>query len=88
MIFKCRVCAEKDARIAELKEQITYFKNLLNPPPRVSHYELETDRIMNGAGQETEQVVAVDEEAERLENERIQREQDMIFSGNTMETGI
>lgn len=85
-MFSCKVCREKDLRIQELKDQISYFKNLLNPPPRINKYELEADTIMNGAGNETEQLDPIDAEAEALENERIQREEDMIFSGNTIET--
>lgn len=81
-MFKCKVCIEKEKRIDELKTQITYFKSVLNPPPRVQHYELEQDVVLNGGGQEE-----VDTEAERLENERIRREQDLIFSGNTDEVG-
>ncbi len=81
-MWKCKVCAEKELRISELKEQVNYFKRLLNPPPRIQKFELETDEILNGGGRETQPTLA-DEEAERIENERLQRESDFIFSTNS-----
>ncbi len=80
-MFKCKICKEKDERISELKDQITYFKSLLNPAPRINKFELQEDLLLEGGGQETDPT-PVDEEAERIENERIQRESDFIFSTN------
>ncbi len=81
-MFKCKICIEKEQRIAELKDQIEYFKRLLNPPARIQKFELEADEIMNGGGLETQPTLA-DEEAERVENAKIQSEFDFIFSTNS-----
>lgn len=80
-MFKCKVCIEKDARISELREQVKYFRSVLNPEPKVNKYEFEADNLLNGGGTETITSV-IDVEAEQKENDRIQREQDAIFSGN------
>lgn len=81
MFGKCKICAEKELRILELKEQIAYFKSVLNPPPRVNTYELQEDMLLEGGSKEE-----IDEKAEALENEKIRRETDIIFSGNFEET--
>lgn len=78
--FSCSVCKEKDMRIAELKEQVAYFKSVLNPPPRVNKFELQEDVLLDGAVKEE---ISVDEHAEALEAEQLRREADLIFSGNT-----
>lgn len=80
-MFRCRVCEEKEKRILELKEQLQYFRSVLNPPPKINKYELEETVVMNGGSQEEIDPAAL--EAEELENERIRRETDFIFSGNT-----
>lgn len=63
-MFQCRCCPEKEIRIAELKEQVAYFKlqhevqieyfkQLLNPKPRVvSRYEAEEDMVLDGGSKE------------------------------------
>lgn len=86
-MFKCRVCIEKDLRIKDLKDQIADLKNQLNPPPRVQHYELQQDMLLNG-GNEEEIVMEnpADALSEQIANDLIVREQDMIFSGNSDET--
>lgn len=76
-MWKCKTCIEKESRIADLKEQISYFRSVLNPPPRISKYELEETVVMNGGGQEE-----IDTTAEEIENSKIQKETDFIFSGN------
>lgn len=81
-MFSCKVCIEKDKRIAELKEQIQFFKNMLSPPEKPKQYEMvaEEDALMNGGhnGDESE----VDYTAEEAENARLQAEVDFIYSGN------
>jgi len=79
-MFRCKVCAEKDARISDLKEEIKHLRNVLNPAPRVNKYEFEADNLLSGGNTER---ITIDEEAEQKENERLQREQDLIFSMNT-----
>ena len=86
-MFKCKVCLEKDLRIVELKEQIAYFKNILNPPPRINKYELQEDLIMDGGGQEIIPIEdAVVEKAKAIEAEEARREEDRILTGNYEET--
>lgn len=55
-MFKCRVCEEKDKRVSDLKEQIEYLRNLLNPPTKKLEYvepvNLQQDMILEGGGQE------------------------------------
>lgn len=51
-LFRCKVCAEKNERIAEYKAQIEYLKNLTIPnnnpalPPLLT---LEADNVMSGS---------------------------------------
>lgn len=78
-MFNCKRCIEKELRIKDLKEQISYLRLQLNPPPRINKYELEETVVMNGGGQQV--VTQEDIEAENTENERIQRESDFIFNG-------
>jgi hypothetical protein len=51
MLFKCRVCSEKDTRILDLKEQIAYLKSQLNSPNDPEHppqISLEADGVLSG----------------------------------------
>lgn len=83
-MFDCKVCKEKELRISELKEQLRYFKELLHPTPIARSYQMadeaEQELVLEGGGKDE-----IDLEAEAIENERIRREQDVIFSGNTEE---
>jgi len=78
-MFKCKVCAEKELRISELKEQIAYFKSLLAPAPRVNKYELETDNLLNGGAAELIDDVHTEEEQQKAD--LIQLEHDRILAG-------
>ena len=80
-MFNCKICKEKELRITELKEQIAYFKSILNPPPRVNKYEIQEDMLMDGGSKEE-----IDLAAEAIEAENTRREADIIFSGNTEST--
>jgi hypothetical protein len=48
MIFRCRVCSEKSARISDLQAQISYLKSLLSPNTDVSASQLEADAVLSG----------------------------------------
>lgn len=86
-MFKCRVCQEKDLRITELKEQIQFLKNQLNPPPKVQHYELQQDLLLEGgANEEVTPEQEIDDKAEEVLNDILAREQDVLFTGNYDET--
>lgn len=85
-MFKCKVCAEKDARIADLKEQIKAQHSQIVPEPKIKHYELEQDYVMNGAGSEEltpPSISSESQEAEDKEKALIQLEYDQILSGST-----
>ena len=84
-MFKCKICDEKDKRITDLKEEILHIRAILNPPPRINRYEIEQDNLLNGGNSET--IHPIDEESERLQSQAAQREADIIFSGNVIETG-
>jgi hypothetical protein len=52
-MFKCRVCAEKDKRIASLEEQVTFLRGFLRPKQEVKFdplpvVELEADSVLAG----------------------------------------
>lgn len=79
-MWGCSVCKEKDKRIEDLKEHLALFLNP-RPTPKVYHDDLEADNVLNGGGNET--IVVIDEESERKEQDRLQREVDLIFSMNT-----
>jgi hypothetical protein len=80
-MFKCKVCAEKDARISDLKSQISHLKALVTPPtnsdPTVD--QLEADGIMNGQQYILEIPTAQDRAASTADVE--QAERDRIFAG-------
>lgn len=88
-MFQCKVCLEKDKRIADLKEQISQQRLLLNPPPRVNHYEMEQDFITNGATQEELAApTPINSEAQRKLYDQmaaIQLEQEQMLAGDTIE---
>lgn len=81
MFGKCSVCEEKDKRILDLKDEIKSLRFTLNPPARISRYELEQDNLLSGANTET---VNTSIDAESLEKEvlRLQHEQDSLLTGN------
>lgn len=67
MFGKCKVCAEKDARIADLKAQIASLHNLLQPVrapanPEVHH---EANAVLNGVNEQIEPELSPEILAER-----------------------
>lgn len=79
---QCSLCLEKDNRIEDLKEQIRYYRSVLNPPPKITKYELEETAVLNGGGQ---QIDPAQMEQEEVQNEETRRELDSLFSGNYIE---
>ncbi len=53
---ECLVCPEKENRIADLKEQISYLRNVLHPkdpkPEYISPRNMEESVLLSGGGQE------------------------------------
>lgn len=82
-MFKCKVCEEKDKRILDLKEEISHIRNILNPPVRQTlvRAELEMDNLLSGGNTETVKTSA-DILSEANELARLQKEQDLILTGN------
>lgn len=85
-MFSCKVCKEKDARIADLKEQIKAQHSQIVPEPKLRHYELEQDYVMDGGGTEElvpQTIAQVDQEKIDQEKAAVQLEYDQILSGST-----
>lgn len=57
-MFNCKVCEEKDKRLEDLREQISYLRNILNPPRSnskqnyIEQEDLQQDMILSGGGKE------------------------------------
>lgn len=87
--FSCKVCLEKDKRIADLKETILHQRQILNPPPRVNRYEIEEDFLMNGGNaEELPQPNTINAEAQAKIDEMqaaVQLEREMMLGGDTIE---
>lgn len=79
MIFKCRVCSEKDARIADLKAEIATLRELVLPrdPFKISPIALEADAVLTPSN---DSPIISDEEIQ--EAEEIQSEATRLFAGN------
>lgn len=87
MFGPCKVCLEKDKRIADLKEQITSLNLQLIPTPLTKHYELEQDYVMEGGGEAIGYTpVSISAEDQKTKDEQaalIQLEHDQMLSGAT-----
>lgn len=80
-MFKCKVCAEKDRRIQDLKSQIETLKQLVvpaNDPNQVPIVHLEADGILS-AQQHT---VQVEEDFPETQNTEELAERDRLLSAN------
>lgn len=76
MLFKCRVCAEKDKRIQDLLGQIADLRKLAIPDTsKISLVSLESDAVMSG---HDEQIPIEIREDEALESSY---ERDRLLSG-------
>jgi hypothetical protein len=82
MLFKCKVCSEKDKRITELNSQIEFLRKMLgetastgtNPSP----VSLEADGILSGQ----QHIIQIDEPQEEATEEEIDDEATRLLSGN------
>jgi hypothetical protein len=81
-LFSCRVCAEKDKRIADLKEQIVDLKALCSPDNSSLNDEamtnLEADALMS-AHQQIIEIPSFEEQAARAAEQEI-RERDRLLN--------
>lgn len=83
MLFKCKVCAEKDARIQDLKQQIESLQSLVIPDnslDKIPANHLEADGVLSGM-QHTITVPGAEDlfEPSTIQEERSER--DRILSG-------
>lgn len=66
---KCDVCAEKDARIKDLQDQVTLLSKLLvpqKPTQDITIADLEVDSLLNGQEEAIKLDDAVAREADRF----------------------
>ena len=75
-MFKCKVCAEKDARIADLKSEITYLRERRYGTLHADVVSAEQDLLLNG-GADIPQLT----EQDRKEQKRLQDEAISLLSG-------
>jgi len=80
MLFTCKVCAEKDERIEDLKNQIQFLRAMLAPREdvSVSAQQLEADAVLS-AQQHIVNIPLTQEQLIQAEEER--RERDRLLSG-------
>lgn len=79
-MFKCKVCAERAARIEDLKKEIDYLRNFAFPPQHeLSARSLEADAVLSGK----QDIINMDlDEPAPAQKAEEDRERDRIFSGS------
>ncbi len=81
-MFNCSVCKEKDNRIEDLREQISYLRNILNPPVSnlkqkyIEQTDLQQDMILSGGGKEETEL-----ESEPADTPEVLAERAAMLSG-------
>lgn len=85
MIFRCKVCAEKDNRIRDLKDQVAHLRGLVfpnNSPESTPDLILEADGVLSGQQHvfTIPETVADAAELRRVEEEESER--DRVLAGN------
>jgi hypothetical protein len=83
-LFKCKVCAEKDRRIADLQEQIKFLRSYQTPshPTQVEARDLEADSLLSGKNDVIEITghnIAAETESENVDD--VISERDRILTG-------
>lgn len=89
MIFRCKACEEKDKRylesmghlidhMADLKKEIEFLKNMLQPATLIPRINIEANNVLNGAGED--EPTPTQEEIEQLQRE--EHERNALLSGN------
>lgn len=79
-MFACKVCREKDARIADLHAEIKMLRSLVSPPTsssRIPLVQIEADAIMSGRQEQIE--VSNADQMKHWEN--VESEAHRILSG-------
>lgn len=62
MLFKCKICAEREIRIADLNKQIEFYKRLLIPNPHLPMINTEADKLLEGGGNDIINMSIITEE--------------------------
>lgn len=72
-MFHCKVCAEKDHRLVDLKDEISYLRKLLQPPRAAANPNVhqEANALLNG----------VSEQIQPDESPEVLAERDALLSG-------
>lgn len=81
-MWKCKVCAEKDKRIADLNREMEFFKRMLRPSNNAPIVDLEANKILDGAGEEQLSFKTELTEEEIQSREDTEREATAILTGN------
>lgn len=80
MFGNCKICAEKDKRLADAHEQIQYLRKVLNPPApqyQVPHQvDLQEGMLLDGGGKEE-----TDPQVEPSESPEVLAERAAMLSG-------
>lgn len=76
MIFKCKVCAEKDQRILDLKNEVDFLRGQIrvdNNPENIPLVHMEADGVMSGQ-QHVITIPDVDTRSQTADEERAERD--------------
>lgn len=85
MFFKCKVCEEKDKRISELKDNIKYLQNMLNPQAS-NMVNVEANKMLDGSSLPVVEVELSSSSEDKIkEDEKILREANAILTGEYSE---
>jgi hypothetical protein len=66
--FRCKVCAEKDARIKDLQQELNFLR-VLTRPTYVSEIDQQMNKALEGAGMPMIELPASPPEAASVEQE-------------------
>lgn len=83
MFFTCKVCAEKDKRIASLEEQIAFLRNLAHP--QVDNKTIpDHNHEANGVLDALDRPIEIETHKEVVDNltEEERRERDALLDGS------
>lgn len=85
-LFRCKVCQEKNERLADYKAQIDYLRLLTIPdnnPSRPPLLTLEADNVISGS----QAVVEVSKDQQQEFEKYLQEKQDEVSEANSLLAG-
>lgn len=83
MLFKCKVCQEKDKRIADLQKQINFMQRQLIPVHATAQ-DIEMNKMLEGASLPIIELKETTEDKAK-EDLEVEREAVSIITGNYYE---